>query len=209
MKKIILTLAVVVLAISGASAQIGDTSSGRFSIKTKDGFIFVNNDRDQSFYIEFAGKDVRPATGSEVPMFTVDKILIQIMTVPVENFVPPGKKLDDLQTLAAHRIWESDYLSTEIYDQTLKIEAEELKIGERHGLFWGFTRPKLNDTFKHDYFLTTVFSKTLVGVGSPVEGSVSVGNTKDALIKVLKTLKTSEKPFDIEGLSENARQSAE
>jgi len=209
MKKIILAFFALLLFSSIGFSQTDKDLLGVLSIKTGKGFLFINNNDDKSFSIEISGSDVKPQEDLNVPAFSVDGKIVQILSVPLTNFAPENKKLSDEELLEAHKLWESNYLSTDIYKEKLKVESTKVKLGEkRDALFWGFTRPKFNQEFKHEYFLTTVVGKTLLAIGSPVGENETIEGTKKILMEIMVTLKVSEKPFDIEKLSESIRKSA-
>lgn len=173
-------------------------------IKTDEGVLFINNDAEKSFTFEITGKEVKPLE-SQQPMFSVDGKLLQILIVSISNFADSKKKQTDEELLEAHKIWESDYLATELYKKKLTLETEKIASDGRQLLFWGFTRPSYNEQFSRDYFLTTIIGKYLVGFGSPISESENKTDTKSFLLKIAKTLKVSDKPFDIEKLSDEIK----
>jgi hypothetical protein len=174
------------------------------AIKTDDGILFVNNSTDKSFTFEITGKKI-DALQSEKPMFSVDGKLLQIMIVSVSSFADSKKKQTDEELLEAHKIWESDYLGNEMYGKKLTLETEKITSDGRQLLFWGYARPSYNEQFSHDYFLTTIVGKTLVGFGSPIKASENKADVKSMLLKIAKSLKVSDKPFDIEKLSDEIK----
>lgn len=206
MRKIILALTALLLFSSFGFSQT-DEIMGQLSIKTQNGFLFIDNNEDKSFSLEVAGEKVETRESAGVPMFVIDGMLMQILSVPLENFAPKDSKLSEEQLLEEHKKWESDFLGSEVYGEKLKVISEKVRFGERNALFWGFTRPGSNKQFKQDYFLTTVVGKSLVAIGSPLEEKDSVEAVKKALSQIMATLKVSDKPFDIKKLSESFRKS--
>jgi len=190
---------VLVLAFS-AFSQPG-------AIKTEYGFLFVVNEKDKSLTFEIRGKEVKSLKGS-VPMFMVDGKVLQILIVKKSNFVKNDKKLTDEELLEAHKVWESDYLSKEVYDEKLSIESEKLAFGDRQALFWGFKRPGENKNFDRDYFLTTNMGNYLLGLGSPVAPTQEKAEIQKFLSGLMDSLKVSDKPYDLEKLSEEIRLSS-
>ncbi len=179
---------------------------GLFTIKTKAGYLFINNGKDKSFSIEINAKGVEPATGVEVPMFIINDEPVQILTVPLTNFAAKDNKLSDAQLLENHKIWESEYLGDEVYQSKLKVTSEKVLIGKRDFLFWGFVRPKFNTEYKQDYFITTILGNYLLAIGTTTKAD-KMENSKKTLTEIMNTLKVSDKPFDINKLSESIRNS--
>jgi hypothetical protein len=196
LKKIAAVIASLLVFATAAFSQA--------AIKTKNGFLFVNNDSDKSFTLEISGKEVKTLE-SEQPMFSVDGRLLQILVVPKTDFVKNDAKMSDEQLLEAHKTWESDYLTQEIFETKLSVESENVVFGDRKALFWGFVRPKHNEYYKNDYFLTTIIGSNLLALGSPIEGKQTKADAQKFLTDLMKTLKVSDKPFDIEKLSEEIR----
>lgn len=173
------------------------------AIKTDKGFLFVNNGEKKSFTVEIVGKEVKTVKNKN-PLFTVDGNPFQILNVPLTNFTnnPKGKTDDDL--LELHKIWESDYLSKEFYQAKLTIETQKMNFGKTKALFWSFKRPRLNQEFGADYFLTTIIGNDLIGFlmsGAEMEKA----EIQTFLESIMKSLKISDKPFDIDKLSQQIR----
>lgn len=177
------------------------------SIKTADGYLYIYNTPVRSIMIELKGKEVTPAKNTDLPMFFVDGKLVQIITVDTQSFAAgkPGAGIDE--TLEAHKIWESDYLS-EQYRQKLKLDSEKVAIGDVKALFWGFKRPGSNQSFDRDYFLTTVFGIKLLALSSPIKPSESLAEYRSLLTQIMSTLKVSSQPFDILKIAEDIKNSS-
>lgn len=170
-------------------------------IKLEDGFLFINNEKDKSFTLEIKGKDVK-ALESSVPMFMVDGKILQILIVPKGNFLTNDKRISGDALLEAHKLWETEYLGTEVYKTKLTLESDKLSFGERKALFWGFTHPNSNQQFDRDYFLTTSMNSYLLGLSSPATPKQSKADTEKFLSDLMKTLVVSDKPFDVTKLAD-------
>lgn len=197
--KVLLISAFLLMLFS--ALQIFPQSS---AIKTDKGFLFVSNGDKKSFTIEINGNEIKPLQ-SETPMFMVDGKLLQILTVPITNFTDKAKGKSDEELLEMHKIWESNYLGDEVYKTKLTTESQKMKFGENNALFWGFKRPSMNQQFDGDYFLTTIIGKNLVGIGSATSAEVTKAETQTFLESIMKSLKISDKPYDINKLSEQIR----
>lgn len=199
----ILILPLLIFSFYFSSNAQEENVMGKYAIKTKDGFLFGNNTEEKSFTVEIKGKTVKQING-ENPTFNVDGKIVQILIVGVEKFVPYGKKLNEDETLEQHKTWEVDYLSGE-YGLKLKTESEKVNLNNRKTLFWGFSRPKFNDTFDRDFFLTTLVGNDLVGFSVAAEPSDEKSQIKKLLTETLASIKVSEQPFDVKKLSEDIR----
>jgi hypothetical protein len=173
------------------------------AIKTDKGYLFVYNDKSKSFTLDIVGKEIKTLESSQ-PMFAIDGRVLQILIVPVANFAE-GKTLGEAELLETHRIWETDYLGQEMYKKKLTVESQSLNLGERKSLFWGFTRPSMNQEFDRDYFLTMIVGDYLLALGSPLTPKDSKTDAQKFLSDVAKTIKLSDKPYDIEKLAAEIR----
>ena len=173
---------------------------GQASIKTANGFLFVNNDASKSFTLEVSGGEVKPLQHSQ-PMFQVDGRLLQILTVKKTGFAPQAGNKSDEELLDLHKIWESDYLGQEVFKQKLAVEAEKLDVAGRRALFWSFARPIHNQQIGHDCFLSTIVGDYALVLSSPLPLKGDKAATQKFLVDVLKTIKLADKTFDIEKLA--------
>lgn len=188
------------IAAFGASA-----SAQRFSIRTTDGYLFIQNGQDLSFTCEIKGKTIKPIQTGENPAFMIDDILVQILLVQAKNFEPTGK-VEISKLLDVHRDWEIDYLKG-IFETTLVPETEKLMIEGRPNLFWNFKRPKHAQEYDRDAFITTLIGRDIFGINSPVRIGDNLKAYKDRMVETMKSLKISKTPFDIEKLSEEIKKS--
>lgn len=181
------------------------TSYSQAVIKTGKGFLFINNgNKDKSFTLEINGKEVKTLKSSS-PLFQVDGKILQILIVPLTNFTEKSKNKTDEELLDMHKTWESNYLSEEIYKKKLMLEVEKISFGERKALFWGFSRPSKNQQFDRDYFLTTIVGNHVVGVGSSLSPKDKKADIQQFLENIMKTLKPSDKNFDIDKLADEIK----
>ncbi|MBP6002803.1 MAG: hypothetical protein KA746_05165 [Pyrinomonadaceae bacterium] len=192
----ILVSMLVVLAVSSFGQ--------RFSIKTADGFLFIENTADKSFTIEVRGKNVKPQQTGENPSFIIDDRLVQLVFPATEEFVPVGKELKDERILELHQVWETDYLA-ETFGGKLKVTTENKTVNGRAASLWSFVRPKYSDEFDRDLFLTVVVGKHILGLNSPIPKGSKLEDYTKLHVEIMSTLNVSDKPFDIDKLSEQIR----
>ncbi|MEQ1764055.1 MAG: hypothetical protein ABL984_13040 [Pyrinomonadaceae bacterium] len=174
------------------------------SIKTATGYLHVYNGTPHSFTFEISGKTVEAKQAAGNPAFSIDGNLVQVLLIPRTNFDPDRKVKDDV-ILQAHQTWEMDYLKKEIFQSDLKVESESTVLGSEKALFWSFVRTKYTVEFDRDAFFTMRLGDGIVGLSTPVKLGEDISAGRERLSKILKTIKISEKPFDIQKLSDNIR----
>lgn len=180
------------------------TYSQSAAIKTKNGLLFVQNGVDKPFYLQIVGKSVVPQKSSR-PTFNVDGQILQIVHATFDQ-VGIDPAWDDDVSLQKHMVWESEYLGAEIFGKKLKVESEKVTVGTRKALFWGFTRPALNDEFEADYFLTTIVGRHVVAVQTPHRRGAPKASAKEFLTSFFATLKVADSEIDIMKLAERIKQ---
>lgn len=174
------------------------------AIKTDKGILFVHNGEKKSFTVEIVGKKVKTVRNPN-PLFTVDGNSLRILNLPFTNFTynPEGKTHEEL--LELHKIWESDYLSKEFFKAKLTIETRKMNFGKTKAIFWNFKRPSVNQEFDADYFLTTIIGDHLIGFVLASGTKMKKAQAQTFLGSLMKSLKISDKPYDIDKLSEQFR----
>jgi hypothetical protein len=201
-----LILCGILVLLSGyASVSAQTVVIPRASVKTKDGFIFIQNGHLRSFTLEFKGKDVKGITAGDNPAFNVDGKVIQLIIVENQSFLNGTKDATEEKLLELHRDWESDYLMKDIYEEKFPITSEPITQDGRKFLLWGFTRPAENSSFDRDYFLTTIVGPGLLGFNVPVPVGASLADYRKLMLEVMSTLKVSDKPFDVLKISDGIR----
>ena len=199
---------ILVLYIAFFSLNIfAQEAVGDFVLKTKDGFLLVQNFEKISFTVEFKGEKIE-ALSSDHPNFVIDGKLIQVINVPLENFWKPKEALkaepSTEQLLEAHKTWESDYLG-EALKTKLSVTSEIFETSsKRKVMFWTFPMPKTVETpFSHQLFLTTIIGKEVWGINTSPETAETQKSYRDYITTSMNTLKTSDKPFNIKELTES------
>lgn len=199
-------LAALAFLASSVSAQPDLTKPGDYSIKTADGYLMIRNGINRSLSFQVVGKNIEPQTAAGNPSFLIDGRLVQILKVPRENFEPTGKEaVADL--LGLHQKWESDYLADEIFGEKLAIESKTEKVGDRDVMFWSFKRPKYTTEFERDYFATTLFGDDIFGLSSPIKIGSDLAEYRTIFDGIFKSLKIQDKPFDVEKIASEIRNS--
>lgn len=194
--KVIVLSTVIFAAFMSVSAQ-------RYSIKTADGYLFIQNGKDVSFTCEVKGTDIMPVTAGENPTFVTDGTLIQILLIVSKSYDPTGK-VQESKLLELHRDWELEYLAG-VFGSKLVSETQSMSAGERSVLYWQFKRPKYVTEYDRDIYMTTLIGRDVFGLSSPGTIGVESKVYQDRHIEIMKTLKVSKTPFDVKKLSEDIR----
>lgn len=199
MKHLVLLTVVTFLAAASLSAQPA-------SIKTENGYLHIFNGDPLSFTLDISGKSVAAKQAAGNPAFDVDGHLIQVLVVMRKEF-DPDKKAKGRQILLDHQTWELDYLKG-IFEQPLKAETTDVKIGEGSGLFWSFARPKFAVEYDRDCFLTYGLGDDIVGLSMPLRKDEKLSDAQNRLVAVLNTIKISKTPFDIRKMADEIKRGA-
>lgn len=181
----------------------GSMLAQQFSIKTADGYLFIQNGKENSFSCEIKGKDIVPSTAADNPSFKIGDLLIQILTVPANQYEPTGK-VEASKLLEKHRDWEIDYLNG-VFGSKLVFEGSTMSVNGRAALSWSFKRTKFLDEFDRDIFLTTLIGRDIFGMNCPGKIGQPAKACQDLEAEIMKTLKVSIIPFDIQKISNDLK----
>lgn len=197
--------AVRVISDGQTPNQQEDYRSG--AIKSAGGYVLVWNQPNNYYVLEIKGKDVRQ-TSTDRKLFSVDGMFLQIVDAPIDNILPAAnrQKLDDKAILEAHRDWEAKFLESE-YKAQLKIESSWQKLSNgKDALLWQASVPETaNTNVRKQVYLTVVQGNYVLMLGGVVTDSIAEGATQQLLLNTIKTLKTSDKPTDLQKVREAVR----
>ncbi|MBS1796249.1 MAG: hypothetical protein JSS81_20515 [Acidobacteria bacterium] len=208
-KKIIVGWWLSIILAVGGLAVFGQENATSGVIGTDDGYLLAYNGLKTSFHIEFKGRDFEKKDSNH-PAFWIDGKLIQVIPVTRGDFWKPQPDAKTEPTaeelLEAHRKWESDYIGGQLGIK-LAVTSEYLEIGpQRKALFWSFPIPKdLGAPVSHQLFLTTTLGKDVLVLSAGPEKAEDFQAFKSYLLNSMKTLKTSEKPYDIKDLADKIK----
>jgi hypothetical protein len=203
-KKLTRVLILVLFVLLGGLNVFAQDKPGISVIRTDTGFLIVQNRVKNSFSLEFKGDEMKPLKGDH-PTFIIDGKLVQVVTVDNENYWEPkeNSKTEPTaeQLLEAHKVWESDYLGG-LLKTKLSVTSEFLEIGQkRKAMFWSFPMPKnINSEYSHQLFLTTLLGKDIVAINASPDTAENRKTYQTYMLESMNTLKTSEKPFNINEL---------
>ena len=189
----------LILVFGFVSAYSQDATGGGM-IKTDNGFLLIVNRIPTSFTLEFKGASIKPLE-SDHPVFVLDGKLWQVIDVAFSDFRTSenkSKTLTDEENLELHKKWESEYIGNSL-KQKLSVKSEIVEIlNKRKAMIWSFEMPKeMNSDYSHQVFMTTIIGDRVVAINASVDLGKSFADYKNSMIEIMKTLKTNDKPFDI------------
>ncbi len=204
----VISLLLSTLLSAGARPQ----ESGVSAVKTADGFVLVWNEPGVYFTLAVKGRNVRPMNSTEHVFFNVDGVVFQVQTVAVKEFMKDFRdgKPDDATILAAHRDWESKFISESLLGAKLDVKTAPLKLGDgRDALLWKFDMPEMPEgaqsSAKEQLYLTVVSGDHVILLNGVVEGDVPEAAVQKFLLDTLSTLRASAKPINLRELQEAIR----
>lgn len=177
------------------------------AIKTSSGYMLVWNQPNNYYILEIKGKDVRQ-TSTDRKLFSVDGMFLQIVDAPIENVLQAAKRqnLDDKAVLEAHRDWEAKFLESE-FKATLKIESSWQKLTSgKDALLWQASVPEsTKGNVRKQVYMTVVQGDYVLVVGGAVTDTIGDSPTQQLLRNTIETLKSSDKPTDLQKLRDALR----
>src|SRR6185295_15179526 len=172
--------------IDTASSQ----EDGWAAITSPDGVLFVWNVRGLYFTLTLKGKNVKPLEDPEHIFFNVDGRILQIQVAALKEFAPEArqKKLDDRLILAAHRDWESKYIS-ELIKSPLKVQTFNAKLSDgSEALMWQFDMPEgLNSEAKKQLYVPVVKNAYVLMLTSEATTTAAAADGRKFLLDTLAT----------------------
>ncbi|MCX7880567.1 MAG: hypothetical protein N2517_07885 [Ignavibacteria bacterium] len=205
MKKIFL-LAILLFSFFYSLALRSD-EEGLSVIKTKEGFLFIFNDKNESFKIEFQGKKFWEVEPEEL-VFMMDGVLIQFTLVPLEIFLKPEVNLD---TLSQHFEFEARHIASTYNFDREKIEIEKFRLlNGRYAFVWkvkpenSVSESSPEKVILH-LFATTNTNKHIFMVTTPLTKKSKAETIKQKIIKAFNTLECQFSFFNIQNLQDSIR----
>jgi hypothetical protein len=207
---IVLSLAAGVYARRHGDRCLEPQREGWTALKSAAGVMFVWNRHDLGFTIELAGNRIQPLNDPDHIFFDVDGLVFQIQSLPISDFAPEAKKqkLNNQSILAAHRDWESQFISQQLLRTKVIVKSSDQNlVSGREVMFWSFDLPenlRTNDA-KTQVYLTTVAGDYVILLNSVVGEAGSVAVVNKFLLDTIATLKVSASPIDVKQLQESLR----
>jgi hypothetical protein len=130
-----------------AQVPSGDDHPNWFTMKTRDGFLFVSNYENSPFTVRVRGKDVQQGTLGEgdnaLNVIAADGLILQFVTAGIPQFFKgDASKLTDEDILRKHRDWELAYIDKSMGEhvKTGMNLATDID-GKKMYLFWEYDMP--------------------------------------------------------------------
>lgn len=197
----------VAILFGALTGVFGQDRVPSFIARTKSGYLVAYNRPTTSVAIEFKGEKLEPMD-SDHPKFMLDGKRLQIVVATNKEFwnaTDNSKKpVKDEDLLEAHKVWEGGYLN-ESAGSKVSIVSEFLDLTPTKKMMsWTFTVPASAGAPVSDYiFLTTALGSDVLALNVATETSGEVKAFRAYLAECMKTLKTSDKPFDPTKVTEN------
>jgi hypothetical protein len=195
----LLTL-VALLSCMTVFGQAGEQSG---MIKTATGILIVWNEPGNYYTVEVRGEKIEPVPEHNL-WFKVDGKFFQIVTLEKKQFVK-GSAADNKAILAAHREWETDYLSKTL-GAKLQVESNWIKLAngeEAHS--WSYEMPKVSDkqTAIKQLYLAIVKRDHVMLMNRVVEAGDDEKVAARFLLETMSAVKPSERPLSLKQAQEN------
>jgi uncharacterized protein involved in high-affinity Fe2+ transport len=185
--------------------QQGDYRSG--AIKSATGYVLVWNQPNNYYVLEINGKDVRQ-TSTERKFFSVDGMFLQIVDAAIGDVVQAAQrqKMNEREILEAHRDWEAKFMEGE-YKAKLKVEHSWQKLNNgKDALLWHASLPETaTGNVKKQVYLSVVQGDYVLMLGGAVTDTYGERVTQLLLLNTMQTLKTSNKPTDLQKVRDAIR----
>lgn len=205
MNKFFISFVVVSLSIAFAFAQVNQEGEGLSVLKTKDGFLFIFNQKDESFLIELKGKKFLDVESEEL-IFSIDGQIIQFTIVPFSVFLKE-EPLED--TLLQHFKFEMSYIKNQLGKSVGRIEPQRIALKQGGNcLVWNFdvpTDPKDTSSEKvvKQILATTKSFSNIVMLSSPLTRADDLIQCKNRFIQSFESFRFKQGLFDIQSIRDS------
>jgi hypothetical protein len=205
MNKFFISFVVVFLSIDFALAKVNQEGEGLSVLKTKDGFLFVFNQRDESFLIELKGKKFLDVESEEL-IFSIDGQVIQFTIVPFSVFLKEGNSED---TLIQHFEFEMGYIKSQLGKSVGKIKPQRITLKQGGDcLVWNFDVPgdpkdTSSEKVVKQLLATTKSFSNIVMLSSPLTRADDVTQCKNRFIQSFETFCYKQGLFDIQSIRDS------
>lgn len=205
MNKFFISFVVVFLSIVFAFAQVNQEGEGLSVLKTKDGFLFIFNQKDESFLIELKGKKFLDVESEEL-IFSIDGQIIQFTIVPFSVFLKE-ESLED--TLLQHFKFEMGYIKNQLGKNVGRIKPQRITFKEGGNcLVWNFDVPNdpkdtSNEKVVKQILATTKSFSNIVMLSSPLTRADDLIQCKSRFIQSFESFRFKHGLFDIQSIRDS------
>lgn len=153
-----------------------------------------------SFTLEIGTHAAKP---SDIPGFiTIDKQILQSTLVPVPKpsdvmALTPEKERN---LLLGYMNYELKYYRKKLNQHYTNLQTEWISLHGRTFLLWYFDLPENYKVVSRQVYLSTLFYDQIMDLNAPVFKTDDWGNARSMLVRLAGTMKTFDKPLDLETL---------
>lgn len=211
MNKIFISIVVVFLSIALTFAKVNQEGEGLSVLKTRDGFLFVFNQKDESFLIELKGKKFLDVESEEL-IFSIDGQVIQFTIVPFSVFLKEGASED---TLLQHFKFEMGYIKNQLGKSVGRIKPQRITLKQGDDcLVWSFDVPgdptdTSSEKVVKQILATTKSFSNIVMLSSPLTSADDVTRCKGRFVQSFETFRFKQGLFDIQSIRDSLATEAE
>lgn len=153
-----------------------------------------------SFTIEVGAHPSKP---SDIPGFiTIDKQVVQSTLIPVAksenlNGLTPDK---EKAILTDYMNYELKYYRKKLNQRYSNLQTEWVELNHRLFLLWYFDLPENYKIVRRQVYASTLFYDQVMDLNAPVFKTDDWGHARNLLVRLAETMKTYDKPLDLEAL---------
>ncbi len=205
MKKLFYSLILTILWLTFAFSKVNYEEEGLSVVKTKEGFLFIFNQKDESFLLEIKGKKFLDVESEEL-IFSIDGQIIQFTIVPVGVFL---SAVDSADTLLQHFRFEMHHIKSILGTSFKNIKPQRITLEEgKNCLLWEFDVPEAredssNEKVVKQIFATTKSSANVIMLSSPLTRNDEVSNSKNRLVQAFASFVFKQGLFDIQSIRDS------
>lgn len=169
------------------------------SIRAKEGFVYIFNEKNTFFTVNIDGANVRPVKTGNIT-FIVDRKIIQLLSVEASGALDPNQSSDPILREAMKA-----ELTNIIKDLKAPVETESSLSKTSSGIpymYWSFTNPKASKDpslrgVLEEHFITLLVNDQILHLSSAVTNKDRPEAIRSLLQNVANTVKISENRIDL------------
>jgi hypothetical protein len=183
---------------SDAHNDPGDEHARLLTGKKRSMIAYAGN--GHSFTLEIGAHTAKP---SDIPGFiTIDKQIVQSTLVPVAqtadlHALTPAK---EKAILLDYMNYELKYYRKKLNQRYTHLQTEWVGLHGRLFLVWYFDLPENYKVVSKQVYASTLFYNQVMDLNAPVFKTDDWGKARATLVRLAETMKTFDKPLDLEAL---------
>ena len=156
--------------------------------------------KDHAYTLEIGPHIAKP---SDIPGFiTIDKQIVQSTVVPASKPVALHDLTPEKQkaVLLDYMNYELKYYRKKLSQHYSNLQTEWLTLHGRLFLVWYFDLPENDKVVSRQVYASTLFYDQVMDLNAPVFKTDDWTHARSTLVRLAGTMKTFDKPLDLEGL---------